>query len=340
VQSPAGISRHAAPAPSQIRVIAPSRLHFGFVDLHGGLGRRFGSLGLAIERPMVKLRALNASDTEAVGPSAERVSRVLNALQQRYRVGRGVRIEIEEAIPPHAGLGSGTQITLAAAAAACALWQLAVPVTELARVLQRGARSGIGSGVVELGGFVVDGGRGDQDRAPPVISRLPFPEEWRVVLAFDPELTGLHGEREASAFRDLPPFPEREAERLARLVLMQLLPALAEARLDQFGSALTDLQRTVGDHFAPAQGGRYASRRVESTLQQLAGSGAAACGQSSWGPTGFAIFGSQAAAEAAIERLGRSSRGAQPATVHVVRGCNGGAQMHPVYATAGRAVAA
>ncbi|HUD25898.1 MAG TPA: beta-ribofuranosylaminobenzene 5'-phosphate synthase family protein [Burkholderiaceae bacterium] len=340
MQSPAGISRHAAPAPSQIRVIAPARLHFGFVDLHGGLGRRFGSLGLAIERPMVRLRAFHGSGMEAIGPGAERVARALNALQQRYGIGPGVRVEIEEAIPPHAGLGSGTQITLAAAAAVCALSALSVPVTELARVLQRGARSGIGSGVFELGGFVVDGGRGDQDRAPPVISRLPFPEEWRVVLAFDPELTGLHGEREAAAFRDLPQFPEREAERLARLVLMQLLPALAEARLDQFGAALTELQRTIGDHFAPAQGGRYASRRVESTLQQLAGYGAAACGQSSWGPTGFAIFGGQAAAEAAIERLCGSPQDAPPASVQVVRGCNRGAQMQPLYATAGQAVAA
>jgi beta-ribofuranosylaminobenzene 5'-phosphate synthase len=340
VQGPAGNFRHAAPAPSQIRVIAPARLHFGFVDLHGGLGRRFGSLGLAIERPLVRLRASHCDGAEAVGPGAERVGRALSALQQRYGIASGVRVEIEEAIPPHAGLGSGTQIMLAAAAAVCALSGLAVPVTELTRVLQRGARSGIGSGVFELGGFVVDGGRGDQDRAPPVISRLPFPEEWRVVLAFDPELTGLHGEREAAAFRDLPRFAEREAERLARLVLMQLLPALAEARLEPFGAALTEVQRTIGDHFAPAQGGRYASRRVESTLQQLAGCGAAACGQSSWGPTGFAIFGSQTAAEAAIERLCASPQGGQPASVQIVRGCNRGAQVHPVYASADQAVAA
>jgi beta-ribofuranosylaminobenzene 5'-phosphate synthase len=160
------------------------------------------------------------------------------------------------------------------------------------------------------------------------------------VLAFDPELTGLHGEREASAFRDLPPFPEREAERLARLVLMQLLPALAEARLEPFGAALTDVQRTIGDHFAPVQGGRYASRRVESVLQQLAGCGAAACGQSSWGPTGFAMFGGQAAAEAAIERLCASSQGNPPAWIQIVRGCNRGAQVHPVYASADQAVAA
>jgi len=340
VQSPAGATRHSTPTLSEIRVTAPARLHFGFIDLHGGLGRRFGSLGLAIDRPAVRLSASRSTSTEIVGQGAERVSRVLSALNERYNIDSPVRIEIEEAIPSHAGLGSGTQLTLAAAAAMCALSGRAVPVAELAHALQRGARSGIGSGVFELGGFVVDGGRGDAESAPPVISRLAFPDEWRVVLLFDRQLTGLHGEREAAAFRDLPRFPEHQAERLARLVLMKLLPALAEARLDEFGAALTDLQKTIGDHFAPAQGGRYASRRVERALLRLAGAGAGAYGQSSWGPTGFAIFSGQAAAEAAARQLGHAREGLDPESIQIVRGCNHGAQLQPAYSVAGRAVAA
>jgi beta-ribofuranosylaminobenzene 5'-phosphate synthase len=338
VQGPAGVSRHALPAPSQIRVTAPARLHFGFVDLHGGLGRRFGSLGLAIDRPMVRMRVSRAAATEVSGPCAERVLRVLSALHQRYGIGPGMRVEIEESIPEHCGLGSGTQISLATAAAACALFGRAVPVPELARGLQRGARSGIGSGVFELGGFVVDGGRGSLDAPPPVISQLPFPEDWPVVLLFDPQLTGLHGESEAAAFQNLPRFPEHQAERLARVVLMKLLPALAEARLEEFGAALTDLQQTIGDHFAPAQGGRYASRHVERSLQHLAGCGAAAYGQSSWGPTGFAIFGSQAAAEDAVEQLRSRQDRIGSLSIQIAHGCNGGAQIHSIYATAGQTV--
>jgi beta-ribofuranosylaminobenzene 5'-phosphate synthase len=342
VQSPAGASRHAAPTPAPIRVTAPARLHFGFIDLHGGLGRRFGSLGLAIDRPAVRLRASHSATSEIIGHEAERVSRVMTTLKERYGIDSAARVEIEEAIPSHAGLGSGTQLTLAAAAALCALAGRTIPVPQLAHALQRGARSGIGSGVFEFGGFLVDGGRGDVDveAAPPVIGRLPFPEEWRVVLLFDRQLTGLHGEREAAAFRDLPRFPERQAERLARLVLMKLLPALAEARLEQFGSALTDLQRTIGDHFAPAQGGRYASQRVERALLRLADCGAAACGQSSWGPTGFAIFAGQAAAEAAVQQLRGARDGLDPESIQIARGCNHGAQLQPVYTIAGRAVAA
>lgn len=334
------VSRHASPTPSRIRVVAPARLHFGFVDLHGGFGRRFGSLGLAIDRPTLRLRASRSATTEVVGPGSERVLRVIDVLHQRHGIESSVRVEIDESIPAHSGLGSGTQIALAAGAALCALSGRTLPVPELARCLHRGARSGIGIGVFESGGFVVDGGRGDLDAPPPVISRLPFPEDWRVVLLFDSQLTGLHGPREAAAFRDLPRFPERQAERLARGVLMRLLPALAEARLDEFGAALTDLQQTIGDHFAPAQGGRYASRRVECAIEQLAGHGAAACGQSSWGPTGFAIFGGQAAAEAAIERLRGRQGDSAGLSIQVARGCNRGAQLHPDYATADQAVAA
>jgi len=286
------------------------------------------------------MRAWRAAKTEIVGSAAERVAGVINALHQQYGMVGGLRVEIEESIPPHCGLGSGTQIALATAAAFSTLFGLTVSITELAGGLERGARSGIGIGVFEHGGFVVDGGRGERDAPPPVISRLPFPEDWRVVLLFDAALTGLHGESEAAAFRDLPRFPERLAERLARMVLMKLLPALAEGQLEPFGAALTDLQQTIGDHFAPAQGGRYASRRVERALQRLAEGGAAAYGQSSWGPTGFAILRSQAAAEAAVQqaRLGEGELGSL--SIQIARGCNQGAQCQPIYATVGQAVTA
>ncbi len=339
MQGSARISLHAASTPSEVRVSAPARLHFGFVDLHGGLGRRFGSLGLAIDRPGVRLRARRSTSSEIVGPAADRVQRALDALQQHYDVAGAVRIDVEETIQAHAGLGSGTQIALATAQAVCALSGIDASVKDLARCMERGARSGIGAGVFQLGGFVVDGGRGELDAPPPVISRLPFPEDWRVVLLFDPELTGLHGDRETAAFRDLPRFPERQAEHLARSVLMQLLPALAESRIEAFGAALTELQQAIGDHFAPAQGGRFASQRVEQALLRVAGR-VAAYGQSSWGPTGFAIVASQGEADAVALQLRDGQRGIDKLSIQIARGCNRGAQCHPVFSSAARPVTA
>ena len=37
------------------RIVAPARLHLGFLDVDGTLGRRFGSLGLAIDEPATEI---------------------------------------------------------------------------------------------------------------------------------------------------------------------------------------------------------------------------------------------------------------------------------------------
>ncbi|TXM89098.1 GHMP kinase, partial [Methylobacterium sp. WL122] len=56
-----------AAASRSVRVHAPARLHFGFLDLHGGLGRRFGSIGLAIDAPAVRLTATAAETLSVTG---------------------------------------------------------------------------------------------------------------------------------------------------------------------------------------------------------------------------------------------------------------------------------
>jgi predicted sugar kinase len=63
------------------------------------------------------------------------------------------------------------------------------------------------------------------------------------------------------------------------------------------------LQTHVGDYFAPAQGGRYASSKVASVLEHLEKDGRACFGQSSWGPTGFAVLESIEAAEKCLANL-------------------------------------
>jgi len=68
---------------------------------------------------------------------------------------------------------------------------------------------------------------------------------------------------------------------------MQGLPAVAENDLSKFGDVITQLQRSVGEHFASAQGGVFTSPEVASAMDWLAKQGAVAIGQTSWGPTGF-----------------------------------------------------
>ena len=269
----------------------------GFVDLHGGEGRRYGSLGLALEGPFTRLRLRPDSEITAEGPDASRAARYAASLAERFDLREGVRIDVEEAIPPHAGLGSGTQLALAVGAGVAKLFDLDVRTADLAAALDRGTRSGLGIGLFDHGGFVVDGGSAGDGVPPPVIARQPFPLEWRLLLVFDRGRQGPHGEAEIRKFAALLEFPEADAAELCRLVLMCALPGVVQADLDAFGDAVGRIQARVGDHFADAQGGRFASPGVSRVLEWLGSRGLDAVGQSSWGPTGFAVCPSEAAAD-------------------------------------------
>jgi beta-ribofuranosylaminobenzene 5'-phosphate synthase len=118
---------------------------------------------------------------------------------------------------------------------------------------------------------------------------LFIPAAWRAVIAIPESAPGLSGAAESEAFRQLPPPDEREVERVAHLVLMQLLPALAEADLTAFGAALTEVQQITGGWFAPAQGGAFASGLTRDLVQRMGEFGAAGVGQSSWGPTVYGL---------------------------------------------------
>jgi len=271
------------------RVIAPARLHMGFLDLGGSLGRRFGSIGVGVNEIATRLSMMPSDRLAAHGPEADRavaaVSKFVSALGRDFEV----ETHIEEAIPGHIGLGSGTQLELAVGMALSRLYDLDLTVRDLAPIVERGARSGIGIAVFEQGGLVVDGGRGENTVIPPVIARLEFPADWRFILVFDERDWGLHGTEEIEAFRSLPVFPAAEAAHLCHLLLMKGLPALAECDIRGFGEVIAELQRSVGDYFAPAQGGRFTSATVAEALAFLEAQGAVGIGQSSWGPTGFCL---------------------------------------------------
>lgn len=286
---------------NRIQISAPGRLHMGFLDMGGALGRRFGSIGVGIDELATSLSVEPAKALNIVGSGADRAARVVNRLAMLTGIQFKVSITIDRTIPDHAGLGSGTQLALATGVALSRLYGLNLPVRELAAMVERGARSGIGIGVFEQGGLLVDAGRGPNTPVPPIISRLQMPPDWRFIIVLDRRDQGLHGSAEIEAFRKLPVFPEAEAARLCHLLVMRGLPAVAENELDVFGSVITELQRSVGDHFAPAQGGRFTSPEVQSAVEFLAGQGAVGVGQSSWGPTGFCMVATPASAESLLK---------------------------------------
>jgi beta-ribofuranosylaminobenzene 5'-phosphate synthase len=317
---------HGGPDPvNTCSVSAPARLHLGFLDLNGGLGRRYGSIGLALDSPATEVRVTRAKTNTATGPEHERVLTVLQRCQEALSLSGAYRVEVAQAIPAHAGLGSGTQLALAIGLALARLEGLTFSPQQIGDLAGRGARSAIGMAAFDNGGFIVDGGRGAIDQPPPVLIQFPFPEAWRCLLVLDPRDQGAHGDREAKAFATLPPFPETLADRLCRLVLMQLVPGLIEGDISAFGAALTTIQGIVGGHFAAAQGGSpWTSPAVGDLLKRAAELGATGIGQTSWGPTGFGFTPDQDVADRLYHSLVEDAK-ARGLEIAIVRGRNTGA---------------
>ncbi len=291
-------------AQPSVAVRTSARLHMGFFDLNGTLGRKFGSIGVSLNQPALSLIISRATEFTAEGQAAERAIEIAKRIASLLKITGGMHIRLQHVIPEHSGLGSGTQLSLAIGMGLNALHQRDLTANKIAVITQRGLRSGIGLGTFALGGLIVDGGRAKTSPIPPVIAHADFPEDWPILLIFDKGHLGVHGAEELSAFQNLPPFPDASAALLCRHVLMQALPAVAERDLPAFGQAIQVLQAVTGDYFAPAQGGsRYTSPLVAKVLKQLEANGVGCFGQSSWGPTGFAVFANQCEAEKQLKLI-------------------------------------
>lgn len=293
-----------------ISVKAPARLHLGFLDLNGEMGRRFGSIGLAINSHFTHIQAQFAEHTDFSGvpPHLQEkvrsiVSRFEQAFADQIEDKCALSLSFIEHIPEHAGLGSGTQLALVIGTALSRLYRLNLDTPTIAAALDRGARSGIGIAAFDQGGFIIDGGLGSNSKTPPMLARYDFPSSWRIVLILEHKQQGLHGSSETQAFTDLPEFPRQHAEKICHLSLMQLLPALIERNISVFGHSITEIQTLIGDHFSPAQGGRYTSPVVAQLLEQAMVLGHSGIAQSSWGPTGCVFVKDNATAKQLADAL-------------------------------------
>jgi beta-ribofuranosylaminobenzene 5'-phosphate synthase len=316
---------------TRIRIRTPSRLHFGLLGWGPRATRQFGGVGLMIDAPGIDLVVEPAASWLVEGPHATRVYRVIEHLQAKSRAAgitlRAAHIRVVGAPPEHVGLGVGTQLCLAVARAVFQLAGVAdLSVDDLARWTGRGRRSGIGLHGFEQGGLVVDGGRRNDADIPPLVARLPFPNDWSILIVRPPSESGLHGPDESRAFDSLPPFAQAVTDTLCRLVLLEILPAVREHDLPAFGAALADLQAQVGASFAPAQGGIYATALAARIVDELRNLGFVGAGQSSWGPTLYA-FSSLPERElgSLAERL-REQFGLDRRSVFLTRGANHGAR--------------
>ena len=292
-----------------------ARLHFGVLDLRGSLGRWCGGIGAAAEAPTLLVSASAADTLDVSGEDADRARMFAARFLACHGIRSGARVCVHRALPPHAGLGSGTQLALAVARSLAEIHRLPTDPASLARAAGRAGRSAVGTWTFAGGGLVVEGGRrragGSSDAIGPLIARLPFPPSWRCVLAVPDADPGISGAVEDAAFTRLPPPPQQEVARVAHLVLFGVLPAVADGDLAAFGSALTEIQDMNGRWFAPIQGGLFAPGPSDALVRRLREWGAGGVGQSSWGPAVYGIVdGAEAGATLAAQvRDALSNRG-------------------------------
>ncbi|MCK9150898.1 beta-ribofuranosylaminobenzene 5'-phosphate synthase [Methanobacterium alcaliphilum] len=288
----------------------PSRLHLTLIDLNGSIGRIDGGVGITIQEPRFVLKVepndsginiifkdLKTLPANLMYDYSQKIENAsINAMNQ-FDLKGGFDFFVEETYPVHSGLGSGTQISMAAAKAVLLLNGINVSARNLGRIVGRGGTSGIGVAAFQCGGFIVDGGHSNIEKPsflpssaskaspPPLIAHYEFPEEWNIILATPKLNDQVSGKKEVNIFQEFCPIPLREVEKLSHVLLMQMMPAVLDKNIESFGNALNKIQ-DIG------------FKKVENDLQHhligdiimdMREAGAFGAGMSSFGPTVFAV---------------------------------------------------
>lgn len=268
--------------------------------------RQFGGVGAMIDKPGMTLRITRSDHMDIQGPLAARATKIWErfAATEAGRMAPNLEIRILGASAEHVGLGTGTQLTLALMAGLNALveGEKQTPYS-LAKQTGRGERSAIGTYGFFHGGLIVEGGKYPGDLLSPLVSHVKLPEAWRFVIVRPAKEHGLSGDPEKETFAKLPPVAAEVTKDLCRDVLTRLLPAAVDGRFEEFSDALYRYGYEAGLCFAANQGGPFASEKLMGLVEQIRKLGVKGVGQSSWGPTIFALLPNEAAAESFCEQL-------------------------------------
>jgi beta-RFAP synthase len=292
-------------------------LHFGLFhvpvdglthDRDGRPIRKFGGLGMMIEKPCVTVTATEAGAFQTSGPLAGRAEHFLHLIRQSEQIqnwriegeGQTLRLHIQVDGPPeHIGLGVGTSVGLAIVAAVRRDLYPFRPVMRIyhgtvrrmAEAVNRGERSAIGMYGFERGGFIVDGGKEPHERFSRLESRIEFPADWRVLLVRPPGIAAWFGGAERGAFARNRPHQQALfiTKQLHIIARSRVIRALQDADFDTFAQSIFEFNRLAGEPFHDDQGGPYAGVEVACVIDELMEMGAVGVGQSSWGPTVFAM---------------------------------------------------
>jgi beta-ribofuranosylaminobenzene 5'-phosphate synthase len=303
-----------------VHIRTPCRLHFGMFSFGHPSRPQFGGVGALVDPPAVDVEIKPAAHFHVTGSLSERAEQFAQSAAAAWQLPMPPPCQISVRAPSdHIGLGVGTQLGLAIAGGLRRFLQLPeITVEALASAVGRAGRSAVGTYGFQQGGLIVDAGH-LVGWAPPTTAqghasvggahptrlqrRLALPGEWRFVLVRPANQRGLAGATESDAFARLPPVPDHVTRELWRIADDQLLPAAECADCNAFGEAVYQFGRLAGECFAAVQGGPFASGEIAGLVAAIRARGIPGVGQSSWGPTVFAICSSQSEAEVLDEWL-------------------------------------
>ncbi len=284
-----------------------------------------------IDAPAWKLRAsYSETAVDEIDASTATVHRVTDLLT-RFRATvdnvPAVRIEAINETSFHSGLGSGTQLTLAAGAALTLLAGKPRPasILSLAESLGRSQRSAIGTFGFDNGGFIVDHGRSADDRETNM-TRISYPDQWRMVIVTPTSSEGLSGASEEKFFGERKYLNQATIERCDELIRCDIVDSLQRGEFPAFRAGLREYGVLVGEYYAPAQGGIFSSPRIRELLARLNERGIDSAVQSSWGPSVCIPASSQAESERIAELISESTPEAD-VCVHISKCLNTGATL-------------
>ena len=315
-----------------VEIVTGSRLHFGLICGTLQTGWRFGGVGVMLRQPSWRI-TMNQSRTsvDQISASSETRGRVAEFLQKiRMTLPMpAVNVAVKSEVPFHTGLGGGTQLGLAIAAAVKLVSHqrdVHNPF-ELAELAQRAERSAIGTVGFRDGGFLIDHGLPDTPSETRNIRRIVVPEAWRFVLVRPMSAQGLCGDQERSFFNQRAIMSESLVVSLVRQIGDFLVPSIQDEKFESFSVSLEDFGDAVGRFYAAEQGDIFAHPGVRKLVAMLRAAGIRGAAQSSWGP-GISIPASSLEhAQSIVDRIPPELDGTQ-LRVDIAEPLNTGASMH------------
>ena len=297
---------------SELKVVvsSPSHVHAGNYDINGGLGRLYGTVGMALESPRYVVEVAESKDSINVrgdGRRDEAARFARAALREARRLGcklGGLEVVIAEEIPAHVGLGSTTALALSIAYGVFKLCGIEpIDPVLLAKVTGRGRYSALGVYSFSTGGFIVDGGfRPQEGGVPPLVFRAHVPRRISVIVALPerpiPEIRKIK-EREWDILEALPRMSEEMAMWASREVLVGVMANIADGLWEEAFRHLHRFNEKLGGYWRREQGGIYCCREVSTLIESAVEAGAWAACQSSWGPATYVVVDSRRVREMA-----------------------------------------